>query len=241
MWKNFMSDVIAFIFARGGSKGLPGKNILNFCGKPLIAWSIEHAKSSSRINRVIVSTDCKDIAEIALLHGAEVPFIRPSELAQDDTPEWLAWQHALRFIKEKTYKFPKMLVSIPTTSPLRSVDDIDACIDLFERRNPDAVITVSEARRNPYFNMVCQDDNGCSILACPPIDKIYTRQNSPKIFDMTTVAYVVNPNFVMKKKSLFDGIVYHIQIPYERAFDIDNKIDFDFAELLMMRKQQGNG
>ena len=236
-----MSDVIAFIFARGGSKGLPGKNILSFCGKPLIAWSIQHAKSSSRINRVIVSTDCKDIAKIALLHGAEVPFIRPSELAQDDTPEWLAWQHALGFIKEKTRKLPKMLVSIPTTSPLRSVDDIDACIDLFERKNPDAVITVTEARRNPYFNMVCQDDNGRSVLACPPIEKIYNRQNSPKVFDMTTAAYIVKPKFVMEKKSLFDGIVYHIQIPYERAFDIDNKIDFDIAELLMMRRQQGNG
>ena len=235
-----MNDVIAFIFARGGSKGLPGKNILDFCGKPLIAWSIEHAKSSSRINRVIVSTDCDEIAKIALLYGAEVPFIRPSELAQDDTPEWLAWQHALRFVREKTNKFPKMLVSIPTTSPLRSLEDIDACIDLFERKKPDAVITVSEARRNPYFNMVCQDNCGRSVLACPPNENIYNRQDSPKIFDMTTVAYVVKPKFVMKKKSLFDGIVYQIEVPYERGFDIDNKLDFDFAELLMMRRQQGN-
>jgi len=235
-----MDKVIAFIFARGGSKGLPSKNILNFCGKPLIAWSIEHAKSSSKINNVIVSTDCNEIAKIALKYGADVPFIRPLELAQDNTPEWLAWQHALKFVKEKTKSYPKIMVSIPTTSPLRSVDDIDACINLFEKKKPDAVITVSEARRNPYFNMVCIDQLGRSVLACPPIENIYSRQQSPKMYDMTTVAYVVKPEFVMRKNKLFDGIVYHVNIPYERAVDIDNKADFQFAELLMKQRQQGS-
>ena len=129
---------------------------------------------------------------------------------------------------------------MPTTSPLRSIDDINACIDLFETKNPDAVITVSESRRSPYFNMVCQDVIGRSVLACPLNKKIYNRQDSPKTYDMTTVAYVLNPQFVIKKKSLFEGIVYQVNIPYERSLDIDNQADFDFAELLMKQRQKGS-
>ncbi|WP_217641124.1 acylneuraminate cytidylyltransferase family protein [Cylindrospermopsis raciborskii] len=87
--------IVAFIFARGGSKGLPGKNIRPFAGKPLIAWAIEQAQAVSRISRVLVSTDAEEIAAVALDYGAEVPFLRPPELAQDDSPEWLAWRHGL--------------------------------------------------------------------------------------------------------------------------------------------------
>jgi len=232
-----MGEIVAFIFARGGSKGLPRKNVLNFCGKPLIAWSIEHAKSSTRIDRLIVSTDCNEIAEVAKHYGAEVPFIRPIELAQDASPEWLAWRHALKFVKEERGNYPGIMVSIPTTSPLRSVDDIESCIDLFIQKKPDAVITVSDARRNPYFNMVRLDNTGRSVLVCSPVDKISTRQQSPQIYDMTTVAYVIKPEFVMENDSLFDGEVYHVNIPCERGLDIDNKFDFDFAEWQMKQKQ----
>ena len=107
--------IVAFIFARGGSKGLCGKNILPLAGKPLIAWSIEQALSVSRIDRVIVSTDSTEIAAIALKNGAEVPFIRPAELAGDDSPEWLSWRHALNYVYETTGVFPETMVSVPTT------------------------------------------------------------------------------------------------------------------------------
>ena len=234
-----MNEIVAFIFARGGSKGLPRKNILNFCGKPLIAWSIEQAKSSTKIDRLIVSTDCNEIAEIAKYYGAEVPFIRPTDLAQDHSPEWLAWRHAINFVKEESKTYPSIMVSVPTTSPLRSVNDIDTCIDLFVQKKPDAVITVTDARRNPYFNMVRLDDTGHSVLACQPDGIISTRQQSPNIYDMTTVAYVVKPEFVMEKDSLFEGKVYHVNIPCERGLDIDTKIDFDFAEMQMKQSWKG--
>jgi len=90
---------VAFIFARGGSKGLPGKNTRMLNGKPLIAWSIGHAQAVPRIERVIVSTDSPDIAAVAIQYGAEVPFLRPAELARDDSPEWLAWRHALNYLR----------------------------------------------------------------------------------------------------------------------------------------------
>ena len=121
--------VVAFIFARGGSKGLPGKNIRPLGGKPLIAWSIEHALAVKRIERVIVSTDSEEIAAVARDYGAEVPFIRPAELAQDDSPEWLSWRHALNYLGETTGALPEVMVSVPTTAPLRLAIDIENCLD----------------------------------------------------------------------------------------------------------------
>ena len=117
--------IIAFIFARGGSKGLPNKNIKILNGKPLIAWSIEHAKKINRIDRVIVSTDSEEIAKIAREFGAEVPFMRPLELATDESPEWLSWQHGLKYLKSIDGCLPDLMLSIPATAPLRDVEDIN--------------------------------------------------------------------------------------------------------------------
>jgi len=124
-------DAVAFIFARGGSKGLPGKNIKMFAGKPLIAWAIEHAHAAEGIRRVIVSTDSKEIATVATRYGAEVPFMRPSHLAKDDSPEWLSWRHALEFIRDDEGSFPSAMVSVPVTAPLRQPVDIERCLELF--------------------------------------------------------------------------------------------------------------
>ena len=121
-------SVVAFIFARGGSKGLPGKNIRLFNGKPLIAWSIEQALSVKKIDKVYVSTDSKEIAKIATSYGAEVPFLRPAEFSLDNSSEWSAWRHALNFMNEKFGNLPNLMVSIPSTAPLRLAIDIENCI-----------------------------------------------------------------------------------------------------------------
>ena len=139
---------VAFIFARGGSKGLPGKNIRPLGGKPLIAWAIEQALSVKRIGRVIVSTDSEEIAAVARDFGAEVPFIRPTELARDDSPEWLAWRHALNYLRETTGVLPEVMVSVPTTAPLRLAVDIENCLDEYEKGDADIVITVTDAHRD---------------------------------------------------------------------------------------------
>ena len=233
-----MNDIVAFIFARGGSKGLPRKNLLNFCGKPLIAWSIEQARSVAQIDRVIVSTDDEEIAETARRYGAEVPFMRPVELAQDNSPEWLAWRHGLEFLKESNGVYPKVMVSIPTTSPLRSLLDIENCINLYLKEKPDAVITVTAANRNPYFNMVQQDEHGFSVLVCQNENHVFNRQQAPEVFDITTVAYVLRPEFVLNHNTIFDGTLRHVVVPHERAIDIDNQFDFDLAEFIYKRGQQ---
>ena len=224
---------IALIFARGGSKGLPGKNILSLGGKPLIAWSIEQALAVRRIDRVIVSTDSEEIAKISLEHGAEVPFMRPAELARDDSPEWLAWRHALNYLMDSDGALPDAMVSVPATAPLRLPLDIENCLNEFEKGDADMVITVTDAHRSPYFNMVKIHSDGTVGLVIPPEKSISRRQDAPTVFDMATVAYVASPVFVMTHNAVFEGTVRHVHVPSERAIDIDTPLDFKIAECLL--------
>jgi CMP-N-acetylneuraminic acid synthetase len=224
---------VAFIFARGGSKGLPGKNIRLLGRKPLIAWSIEHARAVSRIDRVIVSTDSEEIAGVAREFGAETPFLRPAELAQDNTPEWLAWRHALNFIQQQEGGLPDAMVSVPATAPLRLPCDIEHCLDVFSEGRSDMVVTVTDAHRSPYFNMVKVLPDGSVGLVIPPASSVGRRQDVPVVFDMTTVAYVARPGFVLEQSGVFAGVVRHVHIPVERSIDIDTLIDFRIAECLL--------
>ena len=226
-------SVVAFIFARGGSKGLPGKNIRLLNGKPLIAWSIEHALNVKRIDRVIVSTDSEEIAKVAKQYGAEAPFIRPAELATDDSPEWLAWRHALNYLIRVSGSIPDVMVSVPATAPLRNSIDIENCLDEYEKGGADAVITVTEAHRSPYFNMVKTNQDGSVGLVNPPESSITRRQDAPVVYDVATVCYVLNPKFVMIRDSIFSGIVKAVEVPTERAIDIDTLLDFQIAESLL--------
>jgi len=224
---------IAFIFARGGSKGLPGKNIRILGGKPLIAWSIGQALSVERIDRVIVSTDSEEIAAVAMAYGAEVPFMRPAELARDESPEWLAWRHALNYLKETEGVLPDVMISVPATAPLRQPVDLNNCLDEYEKGQADMVITVSDAHRSPYFNMVTCDKNGMVSLAIPPSSAISRRQDAPVVYDMATVCYVANTEFVMTNNAIFEGRVKAVKVPVERAIDIDTLLDFHVAEYFM--------
>jgi N-acylneuraminate cytidylyltransferase len=222
--------VVAFIFARGGSKGLPHKNILPLIGKPLIVYSIETALALPRVSRVVVSTDDEEIAEISRRAGADVPFLRPSELASDNAPEWLSWQHAIRTLREQG-ETVDVFLSLPPTSPLRTPHDVDCCLDALLDNQTEIVISVREAERSPYFNMVRLDADGVCHLAMD--GKLHRRQDAPELFDITTVAYVARADFVMSSARIFDGRVRAVLIPRERALDIDTHFDMLIAEALM--------
>ena len=220
----------AFVFARGGSKGVPGKNIKFLGNKPLLAYSIEMARNLDHIERTFVSTDDAEIAKIAREWGAEV-IDRPPELAQDNSPEWLAWQHAVTHVEQKYGKFD-VFVSLPTTSPLRSKDDVQACL-LALSSEVDVVITVTEASNNPFFNMVSIDDKGRACLFNDGQEIYIRRQDVPMAYNMTTVAYVIRAEFVMKAQGVFDGVVKAVEVPQERAIDIDTPVDFEIARCLI--------
>lgn len=229
-------SIVAFIFARGGSKGLPNKNIKILNGKPLIAWSIEHAKAVNRIDRVIVSTDSEEIAEIARKYGAEVPFIRPVNLATDESPEWLSWQHGLKYLKNSDGYLPDLMLSVPTTAPLRDVEDINKVIDEYQGNKTDIVITVTESYRSPFFNIVKKGADGYVDLFISSEKDLSRRQDCPKTFDITTVAYAAKPSFVLEKKNMFEGRVRQVVLPKERSIDIDTLLDFELAEFMFQKK-----
>jgi N-acylneuraminate cytidylyltransferase len=230
--------VVAGIFARGGSKGVPRKNVRLIGGKPLMAYAIEAARASKLINRVIVSTDDPEIAHVAKQYGAEVPFMRPAELARDDSPEWMAWQHAIRTLDGQAGS-PNWdaFVCVPTTSPLRTVEDIDMCVRTMLEGDADIVITVRPAERSPYFNMVTIDDGGYARLVIQPQRETFRRQDAPEVFDVTTVAYVARPSFVLAATSMFQGRVRAVVVPAARALDIDTELDFRVAEFLLQQSE----
>ena len=223
----------AFIFARGGSKGVKGKNIKSIAGKPLISWSIEAALANKRIRRVIVSTDSEEIAAVARQSGAEVPFIRPADLATDESREWDAWRHALTEIEKSDGQMPAVVVSLPTTAPLRQQEDIDACLDLFEAENPDVVVSITETSHSPWFNMVKKNAKGEVSLLVGKEGNIVRRQDAPPAYNIATICYVVKSDYVMKSENLFEGTTKAVVIPPERAIDIDTPFDFELAEILL--------
>ena len=228
-----MKKVFAFVFARGGSKGLPRKNVLPLGGKPLIAHSIDVAKQVEGVERIFVSTDDDEIKRIAKEFGAEV-IDRPEELASDKAPEFQAWRHAITYLREKGEQFD-IFLSLPATSPLRDKSDVMACLDALDEET-DVVITVTPAARSPYFNMVSRDKEGRSSILIA--SNGYTRrQDAPQAYDMTTVAYVFRPNFISQSNGLFEGKVKSVIVPKERAIDIDDEYDFKFADLILQGQE----
>ena len=228
--------VLGGIFARGGSKGIPKKNIRPLAGKPLIAYAIETGRKVPLIDELIVSTDDEEIAAVAQKYGAKVPFMRPVTLATDHSPEILSWKHAVKTFEETKNKKVDVLVVIPTTSPLREPKDVESCLLKLLKTDADIVITIKESERNPYFNMVKFDKEGNAHLVANSKKPIGHRQKAPKVFDMTTVAYAVRTSYLRRAKSLLTGKVKAVLIPSERALDIDTLLDFEISEFLMARR-----
>ena len=218
-----------FIFAIGGSKGIPKKNLLPIAGLPLLVHSINLAKKLNEIDRIFVSTDCDEIAKIAYQQKVEV-IKRPLYLSQDDSSEWLAWRHAIKYVESFDEKFDRFL-SLPTTSPLRIKEDIERCL-IALKKDVDLVLAIAKSNKSPWFNMVTRDDSSKLKLIFKE-SRVNIRQETPPCFDITTIAYVSRPDYIMKSNSMWDGIVHGVEIPSERSIDIDNPFDYSVAKLLM--------
>jgi CMP-N-acetylneuraminic acid synthetase len=231
-------NITCVIGARGGSQGVPGKNIRPLLGKPLIAWSIEQALACPRIRRVVVSTDSPAIAEVARAHGAEVPFMRPAELATSTAGKWEVWQHALQACDAHYAGEPvDLFVDLDCTSPLREVDDISRAIEQFERSpGVDAVFSVCEARKNPYFNMLEVDEDG-RLRICKALPKpLVRRQDAPQVLEHVASVYVLSPAYLRRGTGLLSGRTQGYLMAPERSLDIDCEFDFELVEYLMRKR-----
>jgi len=195
---------IAIIPARGGSRGIPDKNIRDFAGKPLIAWSIEQAYDAKSIDRIIVSTDSEIIADIACKYGAEVPFLRPAEISTSDTAIEPVMAHAYEWLRDNEKYIADSLLLLFPTNPLRQVEHIEDCIEIFSKSGVDSVITVNEspAHYTPYWTLVRDNDGIVSYFGGQDIRKGYTRRQ-----EFPQQCYAKNDLiFVVKPKNLFDEL-----------------------------------
>lgn len=231
--------VLAVIFARGGSKGIPGKNIKPLNGKPLIAYAIETAQKVHGVHDVIVSTDSEDIAQVARRYGASVPFMRPSELASDTAAEILAWKHAVAAYEQIKGVKVDVLLSIPPTAPLREVADVQGCLDaLLSSTEADVALGVTDAHRSPYFNMLKEENGYGRLVMDSSSGQVFRRQDAPAVFDITTVAYAVRRSYIEKTQSVLAGKVKMVHVPLERSLDIDTPFDWDLAEFLLTKRSR---
>lgn len=220
------------ITARGGSKGLPGKNIAYAGGRPLIEWSIKAAYGSC-IGRCFVSTDSEEIAEVCRKAGAEVPFLRPAALAADDTPHVDVLLHALDWM-EAVDLFPDYLVLLQPTSPLRLAIDIDSAIEIARTNDADSVISVVDSPVHPYWVRSLDEKGRIQDFMKWPIDSGYLRrQILPSAYAMNGAVYVLKAQTFREQRTYFTDRTYGYIMPRERSLDIDTAWDLKVADLLL--------
>jgi CMP-N-acetylneuraminic acid synthetase len=230
--------VLGLIPARGGSKGVPRKNIRLLAGKPLLAYTVEAALAARRLTRLILSTDDDEIASVGRQLGVEVPFRRPVELALDATPALPVVQHALQFLEAAENggdRFDALCLLQPT-NPLRRPEDIDGCIELFEREAADTVVTVLPVpdEYNPHW-VYFQDADGCLRLSTGEATPIPRRQSLPPAFHREGSVYVMRRNVVMNENSLYGPRLLGYPMDARRSVNIDTLEDWARAEELLAK------
>lgn len=234
------AKILALIPARGGSKGIPKKNIKLLGNKPLIVWSIEVGKKSRLIDRVIVSTDSEEIAEVAKQAGAEVPFLRLAQLAQDLTPDMPVFEHALCWLQDHDHFTPGFIVHLRPTGPLRTAEEIDEAIEMLEA-DPDAdsVRSVEEPPKPPFKMWQPEGKYIKPFAEFHGMKDFHTmpRQILPKVYQTTADIGIMRLATVLEKKSVIGDrvIPYFLKRP---TIDIDHPIDFEIAEMLLRKRKE---
>jgi CMP-N,N'-diacetyllegionaminic acid synthase len=224
---------IAVIPARGGSKAIPRKNIIELGGKPLISYIIEAALKVSELDRVVVSTEDEEIAEISKKYGAELPFIRPKELAKDETPTLPVLQHAVKFLEENENYFPDLVVLLYATFPLLDAEKISEAIKMIKENGFDSVISVTKDKGHYWI----EDDNNY-IRLYPEI--IENRQLVKPLFKENGAIYACKRDLLIEKNQIVGGNIGFLVMNDEESVDINEKIDLDFAEFLLRKKYKSN-
>jgi|TARA_B110000467_G_scaffold161390_1_gene182379 CMP-N-acetylneuraminic acid synthetase len=225
---------ICFIGARGGSKGVPRKNIREFAGKPLIAHTIKSALDSNIFSDVIVSTEDKEIAKIAKKYGASVPFMRPQNLATDNAGMDKVIFHAIKKLRKLGYQFD-ILVNRDCTVPFIRNQDIKGTIDLLKSSKSDAVYGVYQQHHNPYFNMMESNSKGFLKMSKSIGERVKSRQTAPVVYQLNGL-FTINVDRLVKYGKIQMTKIMPYEIPSETGFMIDNEFEFQIAELIAKKK-----
>jgi N-acylneuraminate cytidylyltransferase len=222
--------VIGIIPARGGSKGVPRKNIRQLGGKPLIAWTIKAAQKSKYLDRLILSSDDKEIIEIALSFGCEAPFVRPAELAEDCTPGIAPVLHALETVQE-SYDY---MVMLQPTSPFRTAADIDSALEKCVTKRSPSCVTVNKVDKSPHW-MYLLDEND-QMLPLLKQEMLYSRrQDLPPVYALNGAVYIAAVEWLIQNQTFVSKeTVAHI-MPEGRSVDIDSELDFEMCEYLLSK------
>jgi len=229
--------ILATICCRGGSKGVPDKNIKPLNGIPLITHTIRQAQASERIDDLIISTDDEKIARIATEAGASVPFVRPAEFASDTSSKWPVFIHALEFYEKEMGVSIDYLVDLDVTVPLKTYQDIDGAIRMaLENPHAEVVITGYEPERNPYFNMMEVGPDGTAELVKKSEKPIVRRQDAPQVYSLSPAAFVIKKSALYAYPHWSEAPCMIYPMPRERAIDIDTALDFELIEFLLDRR-----
>ena len=233
-----MSEILGLICARGGSKSIPRKNIALLAGKPMIAWTIEAALKSPSLTRAVVSTDDDEIAEVAKHWGADVPFLRPAELARDDTPGIEPVLHALRWLAEHESYHPDYVMLLQPTSPLRTARHIDEAIDLFESSCADTVTSVRVSQEHPAWTW--REAGGTLVPYSSMREMELDRGAMPRTFVETGAIYVIR-TAVLEAGRIYGGKVVGYLMDARDSVDIDTTFDLQWAEFILGPRPHGQG
>jgi CMP-N,N'-diacetyllegionaminic acid synthase len=227
-----MESCVAVISARGGSKGIPAKNIQPVAGKPLIAWTILASRDSGLFQRIVVSTDSQNIAATARHFGAEVPFMRPAELAADDTPGVDPVLHAVRWLETQEQYTPEWVMLLQPTSPLRSSEDIREAFSLAQEKNADAVVSVTAVHEHPYWMKRIGEDGRLEdfVVQERPVTR---RQDLPAAYALNGAIYLVRRRILIEQETLFPLNTHALIMPRERSLDVDTRWDLYVADLIL--------
>lgn len=229
--------ILGSICCRGGSQGVPGKNIRPLAGKPLLVHTIEAARGSRLLEDLLVSTDSERIAEVARGAGVVVPFLRPAHLATAEASKWDVFRHLLEHYEGEHGCRVELLVDMDVTVPLKTSVDIDGAILLaLERPALEVVITGYEPERNPYFNMMEIGPDGTAAIVKRSEKPIVRRQDAPVVYSLTPAAYVVRRAALYEHEHWSRARCGIHPMPRERAVDIDSELDFRIVEALLEMK-----
>ena len=234
MYKN--KTFLAIIPARGGSKGLVGKNIKELCAKPLIAWSIESGLKSKYIDEVVVSTDYEEIANIAKEHGANVPFLRPTYLANDTSTSFDAIKHTIEFYKDELNQEFDYIVLLEPTSPLREFEDIDSAIEKLLLSSAEAIVGICKTEdQNPAF-LVHKDNNDFIAGYVDKDMKVKRRQDIEDVYFFEGTIYISKTDMLLKKQTFYHEKTIGYEVPKYKSLEIDDIYDFIMVEAIMKYK-----